>query len=60
MFYHFDFHRRYDAQMTQSRDAIRLAELYDDLTYAGALRAIREECDRNPDETLHQGGLSEA
>jgi hypothetical protein len=54
MFYHFAFHLHYD-EMTRSRDAIRLAELYDDLTYAGALRAIRQECDGNPDETLHQG-----
>jgi hypothetical protein len=57
MFYHSYFHGHYDAQMTRNRDAVRLAELYDDLTYSSALRAIREERDRNPDETLHQAGL---
>jgi hypothetical protein len=42
--------------MSRNRDAVRLAELYDSLSYSGALRAIREERDRNPHETLHQVG----
>jgi hypothetical protein len=57
MFRHFAFDSRYSALMTRNRDAVRLAELYDDLSYSSALKAIRQENSRNPDETFHQTGL---
>ena len=38
--------------MSRNKDAMRLAELRG-IAYSTALAAIREECGRNPRESLH-------